>query len=288
MDKISFNQTAAESFRQCAEILRQQKANPFRINAYVRAAQTLESLPSDAREILREEGIEGLIRLPAIGRGLAAALEELARTGRLSRLDRLRGESSPETLFQTLPGVGPTLARSIHDSLHVDTLEALEIAAHDGRLAAVPGVGTRRAAAIRAGLAALLGQKGVARRTGQESPTVAQLLDVDREYRRRAAAGQLPKITPRRFNPEARAWLPILHTDRDSWHFTALYSNTARAHELGRTEDWVVVYFYDGDHQEGQHTIVTETHGSLTGQRVVRGREAECRDLLGNRGPDSQ
>lgn len=288
MDKISFNQTAAESFRQCAEILRQQKANPFRINAYVRAAQTLESLPSDAREILREEGIEGLIRLPAIGRGLAAALEELARTGRLSRLDRLRGESSPETLFQTLPGVGPTLARSIHDSLHVDTLEALEIAAHDGRLAAVPGVGTRRAAAIRAGLAALLGQKGVARRTGQESPTVAQLLDVDREYRRRAAAGQLPKITPRRFNPEARAWLPILHTDRDSWHFTALYSNTARAHELGRTEDWVVVYFYDGDHQEGQHTIVTETHGSLTGQRVVRGREAECRDLLGNRGPDSR
>jgi len=288
VDKISFNQTAAESFRQCAEILRQQKANPFRINAYVRAAQTLESLPSDAREILREEGIEGLIRLPAIGRGLAAALEELARTGRLSRLDRLRGESSPETLFQTLPGVGPTLARSIHDSLHVDTLEALEIAAHDGRLAAVPGVGTRRAAAIRAGLAALLGQKGVARRTGQESPTVAQLLDVDREYRRRAAAGQLPKITPRRFNPEARAWLPILHTDRDSWHFTALYSNTARAHELGRTEDWVVVYFYDGDHQEGQHTIVTETHGSLTGQRVVRGREAECRDLLGNRGPDSR
>ena len=288
MDKISFNQTAAESFRQCAEILRQQKANPFRINAYVRAAQTLESLPSDAREILREEGIEGLIRLPAIGRGLAAALEELARTGRLSRLDRLRGESSPETLFQTLPGVGPTLARSIHDSLHVDTLEALEIAAHDGRLAAVPGIGARRAAAIRAGLAALLGQKGVARRTGQESPTVAQLLDVDREYRRRAAAGKLPKITPRRFNPEARAWLPILHTDRDSWHFTALYSNTARAHELGRTEDWVVVYFYDGDHQEGQHTIVTETHGSLKGQRVVRGREAECRDLLGNRGPDSR
>ncbi len=288
VDKTSFNQTAAELFRQCAEILGQQKANPFRVNAYVRAAQTLESLPTDAREILRDEGIEGLIRLPGIGRGLAAALEELARTGRLSRLDRLRGESSPETLFQTLPGVGPTLARSIHDSLHVDTLEALEIAAHDGRLAAVPGVGTRRAAAIRAGLAALLGQKGVARRTGTESPTVAELLDVDREYRRRAAAGQLPKITPRRFNPEARAWLPILHTDRDSWHFTALYSNTARAHELGRTDDWVVVYFYDGDHQEGQHTIVTETHGSLQGQRVVRGREAECRELLGNRGPDSQ
>jgi DNA polymerase (family X) len=71
--------------------------------------------------------------------------------------------------------------------------------------------------------------------------------------------------------------LPVLHTERDIWHFTALYSNTARAHELGRTDDWVVVYYYDGDHQEGQCTGVTETHGALAGNRVVRGREFEGR-----------
>ncbi|MGZ5127014.1 MAG: DNA-binding protein, partial [Burkholderiales bacterium] len=71
----------------------------------------------------------------------------------------------------------------------------------------------------------------------------------------------------------------IMHASRDGWHFTVLYSNTARAHELGRTRDWVVVYFYDGDHAEGQHTIVTEARGTLAGRRVVRGREAECRAL---------
>ena len=100
------------------------------------------------------------------------------------------------------------------------------------------------------------------------------LLEVDREYRQSAAAGKLPKIAPKRFNPEGAAWLPILHTDRGQWHFTALFSNTARAHELGRTDDWVVVYFYDDDHQEGQNTIVTETKGPMKGERVVRGREA--------------
>jgi DNA polymerase (family 10) len=68
----------------------------------------------------------------------------------------------------------------------------------------------------------------------------------------------------------------VLHTQRDRWHFTALYSNSARAHELGRTRDWVVIYYYDDDHQEDQNTVVTETHGLLTGQRVVRGRESEC------------
>jgi putative hydrolase len=97
------------------------------------------------------------------------------------------------------------------------------------------------------------------------------LLDVDREYRERAAAGTLPTIAPRRFNPSGAAWLPVLHTVRDGWHFTALYSNTALAHQLHRTNDWVVLYFYDDQHVEGQHTVVTETHGTLAGERVVRG-----------------
>lgn len=275
----SFNLQVAEIFRECAEILRQQKANPFRANAYIRAAQTLESLPTDVRDILRKDGSEGLIKLPAIGRGLAASIDEIARTGRLAQRDRLRGETAPEMLFQTVPGIGPTLARAIHDELQVDTLEALEVAAHDGRLAAVRGIGTRRSAAIRAGLAALLARGGVRRPVHNDSPSVDILLDIDREYRQRSAAGKLPKIAPKRFNPEGIAWLPILHADRDNWHFTALFSNTARAHELGRTDDWVVVYYHDDHHQEGQNTIVTETKGPMRGERVVRGREAECRAL---------
>ena len=51
----------------------------------------------------------------------------------------------------------------------------------------------------------------------------------------------------------------------------------ARAHELGRTRDWVVIYYYDGEHVEAQCTVVTETRGALAGRRVVRGREEECR-----------
>lgn len=79
--------------------------------------------------------------------------------------------------------------------------------------------------------------------------------------------------TQRRSN---EAWLPILHTERGSWQFTALYSNTALAHNLGRTRDWVVIYFHTDSYIEGQRTVVTETHGSLQGKRVVRGRETEC------------
>jgi putative hydrolase len=280
MNRTLFNETAATMLRDCAELLRQQDANPFRVNAYIRAAQTLDALPEDARDILRERGVDGLVALPAIGRGLAAAIAEIADTGRLSRLDRLRGSVAPEKLFQTVPGIGPSLAHTIHDSLEVESLEALEVAAHDGRLDAVKGIGPRRAAAVRAGLAALLGRAAAGRRPAARKPSVQTLLDIDREYRDKAAADKLPRIAPRRFNPQGLAWLPILHADRRGWHFTALFSNTARAHELKRTRDWVVLYYYDGDHREGQCTVVTETAGPLAGQRVVRGREAECRRLL--------
>ncbi|MCK4867230.1 MAG: DNA-binding protein, partial [Alphaproteobacteria bacterium] len=94
-----------------------------------------------------------------------------------------------------------------------------------------------------------------------------------------AAAGNLHKIAPRRFNPTGEAWLPILHTQRDDWHFTALFSNTARAHELAKTNDWVVLYFHTDHEPEAQRTVVTETHGPMAGRRVVRGREGECAEL---------
>lgn len=277
MPRSPLNTKAAGILRECGHLLGQQGANPFRVNAYTRAAAVLELLPEDAGTILRKEGRAGLMRLPGIGRGLAAAIDEIDRTGRLSQLERLRGEARPEALFHALPGVGPALARLLHEELEVDSLEALEVAAYDGRLDAVPGIGPRRATAIRAGLAAMLGRGP--RRHPTHVPRVGLLLEVDRAYRKLARAGKLSKIAPRRFNPEKRAWLPVMHMDRGGWHFTVLYSNTARAHQLGRTEDWVVIYFYDGEHEEGQQTVVTETHGPLEGQRVVRGREAECRQL---------
>ncbi len=69
----------------------------------------------------------------------------------------------------------------------------------------------------------------------------------------------------------------MLHTQRGARHYTALYSNTARAHELGKTHDWVVLY-YDGERGERQCTVITAQRGPLKDRRIVRGREAECAD----------
>lgn len=271
------NPDIAARLGKAADLLEQQRANPFRVNAYRVAARTVLGSPEEMADLLARDGIDGVIALPGIGRSIAAAIEEMVRTGAWVQLQRLRGAAEPEQLFQAVPGVGPELARRIHDRLGLDTLEALELAAHDGSLETVPGIGPRRSLMIRAALADILRRRPPRLPGRGPAPTVETLLDVDREYRERASAGTLQKIAPRRFNPKGEAWLPILHTQRDAWHFTVLYSNTARAHDLGRVFDWVVLYFHADDEPEGQCTVVTETRGELVGKRVIRGRESECR-----------
>jgi DNA polymerase (family 10) len=282
------NQQIADKLRELAALLEAQGANPFRAGAYRKAADTIARLTRPARETFDAEGVAGLDALPHIGKGIATAIAEILITGRWNQLERLRGTLDPVELYRSVPGIGPQFAQRVHEELHVDTLQALEAAAHDGRLESVAGVGARRAAAWRAALGAMLDRVRPRDRSASPAPasqpSVATLLAVDREYRQKAEAGSLPAIAPRRFNPDGKAWLAVLHTRGGDWHFTALYSNTAAAHKFKRTHDWVVVYFYDDKHVEGQHTVVTETRGPLTGRRVVRGREAECRELYAQEG----
>ena len=66
-----------------------------------------------------------------------------------------------------------------------------------------------------------------------------------------------------------------MRVERGGWKLEALFSNTRLAHELGRTHDWVVLYYHRGQ-ARGQCTVVTACSGHLLDLRVVRGREAEC------------
>ena len=282
------NEEIADVLERIAALLDAQGALFYRVNAYRRAARVVEHSERAIAELADVKEGDTLEDLPDIGKSIAGAIRELVHTGRLGMLERLEGQISPEDLFTTVPGIGEELAKRIHSVLNVETLEELELAAHDGRLEEVEGFGNRRVSAIRNSLEGILSRSSRRRarrlrhldrermEKGQaDLPSIATLLEVDEEYRRKASEGKLRTISPRRFNPEGKAWLPILHTDREGWQFTALFSNTARAHELNKIRDWVVIY-YEKDGHENQHTVVTESLGALKGRRVVRGRESEC------------
>ena len=281
----SENLALARLLDETAQLLEEQRANPFRVRAYREAAAEIRRLKRSLRSVWEEDHHEGLLHIPHVGESLSRAIETWLATGSLGILARLKGDQAAEEILRSVGGIGRELAHRIHHDLHISSLEELELAAYDGRLVGLARLGPRRVHAIRDQLATRLrfSRHGRERRQRRgappgeipTAPPVTELLDVDCEYRDAVAQNRLARIAPRRFNPLREAWLPVLHTHRGDRHYTALYSNTARAHELGRTRDWVVIYLDDGTHEQ-QWTVVTERRGGLRGKRVVRGREPEC------------
>jgi DNA polymerase (family 10) len=268
------NATIARKLNDYAAYLEGEDSNVYRLRAYRRAAATVLAQTRSLTDIVNDKGRAGLEELPGIGASLAYTIEGLVRTGEFRTLKPEGGHVDPERLLTSLPGVGRQLAHTLHEQLGITTLEELERAAHEGRLTQA-GVGAKRLRGLIDALAGRLRRSRLPEPI-QGEPSVAALLAIDEEYRLHAEDEAMPRLTPRRFNPEHEPWLPLFVADRDGWRLRALYSNTALAHRLGKTRDWVVVSFHDGFHSS-QRTVVTETRGDLRGLRVVRGRERECR-----------
>lgn len=261
-----------------------QDGNIHKIRAYRNAANRILSTERSISEIVSNNNSAKLQEIPGIGEGIARIISRFVETGRSDLLDRLQGEISPEKVFSQVPGIGEKVGTRIAEDLDIETLQQLEQAAYNGRLAEIDGFGPKLVQNVRISLAGLLSRHAEinlsdrGRKDGEgQVPEVGLLLEIDAEYREKADKGQLKKIAPKRFNPKGDAWLPIMHTSKQEWDFTVLYSNTKRAHDLKKTHDWVVVY-YEKDHVDGQATVVTGSFGSLKGKRIVRGREKECEE----------
>lgn len=270
------NDEIADRIAEVADLLAAQGASPERVRLFREGERALRAAPQQLHDVRGREGPEALAATPGLPRGVARVVDEMLETGRWPLLDRLRGETGPEALFEMLPGVGERLAGAIHDALDIYTLDGLEAAAANGRIAEVRGVGPRRAAAIRAGIETTRARRRRLSPEGPEEPDVRLMLEVDAEFRDRAEAGSLRLIAPHRRNPAAEAWMPILHLDRDGWMFSAVFANSARAHALGMTRDWVILFYSPDAGPELQRVVVTAASGRLRGRRVVRGREQEC------------
>lgn len=284
------NEELASALMEVATLLQIQGANRFRVEAYYRAANMLLALIKPAWQLYEHEGLDGLEALPGVGRTISKALQQMIRGGRWPLLERLSGNDSIEQLFSSVPNIGPTFAKRLHEELGLETLAELQTAAWDGRLEQLPGMGEKRLRAVRESLAGR-GRYQAPHRVDPDKLDVtneihvAEILDVDDQYRFESAHGTLPRVSPKHNNPTQEAWLPILHTERGELHYTALYSNTAHAHELGTHKDWVVIYLEDHKHtgQHGRWTVITSQFGKLRGKRIVRGREKECEQYYKNR-----
>jgi DNA polymerase (family 10) len=165
------NLEIADALDRLADLLQVERENPFKVRAFRRAARTVEGYPQPMARLLAAGGDPTL--LPGVGKEIAACIRELVTTGQLARLQVLERNAPPSLLeLQRLPGLGPKRARLVWDKLGVATLEELEAASRDGRLATLPGFGEKTATRL---LAALAEKRTTGRRL--LLPTAALILD---------------------------------------------------------------------------------------------------------------
>ena len=145
------NPEIARIFEEVADVLEIQNENPFRIRAYRNATRTVEGLTTPLRKWV-EEG-RNLTDLPGIGKEMANHIREMLETGTLGFRDELLAEV-PRSLIELmrLPALGPKKAKKIHDELKVGSIDELEAAAKEGRIAAIPGFGAKSQEKILAGI----------------------------------------------------------------------------------------------------------------------------------------
>ena len=148
----------ARVLEEIAAMLELAGENVFKVRAYENGARAILSFPGDFEEAVRSRE---LLTTPGIGARLFANIETLVRTGSLSYYDELRARFPPglrECL--RIPGLGARKVRQLHDALGIDSLEALEKACREGRLAAIKGFGPASVERIVRGIALVRSSAG--------------------------------------------------------------------------------------------------------------------------------
>jgi len=133
------NKEIAEIFYQIADLLEIKGELEFKVRAYRRAAQRIETLEEDIEELCRKGKLRSI---PGIGESIASKIKELIETGRLEYLEKLKREV-PEDLIRLMdiPGVGPKKALILYKKLGITTVEQLRDACKKGRLRHLEGFG---------------------------------------------------------------------------------------------------------------------------------------------------
>jgi DNA polymerase (family 10) len=132
------NSQIAEIFEKIADILEIQEENPFRIRAYRRAAQTMESLSEDISQHVKDDD---LIRLPGIGEDLASKIQEFLKTGKIRAYEKLKKKAKPVLLdMLNIPGVGPKTAKLLCEKFKIRSLKELEAKARAHKISGLPGI----------------------------------------------------------------------------------------------------------------------------------------------------
>ena len=136
-DMTENNRAIGKLFGEMAGLLAAQRANPHRVRAYRRAAESLSAMTEDVKAVAERGELQ---QVPGIGRELSGKILEFLETGTIRSYEELRSPLPPEVVtWAELPGLSETAVHYLFSRLGIRTLEDLETLAKSHLLRTLPG-----------------------------------------------------------------------------------------------------------------------------------------------------
>jgi len=143
------NEEIEELFFEWSDLLLISGGDPFRARSYEKAARAIGAYPKDVGTLDEK----ALLAIPAIGKHMAQRINEYTERGSMHELEDLREMVPPGVRELTrIPGLGPKKAVLLNQELGVTTIEELQKAIAEHRLAGIKGLGTRTEENLRQGI----------------------------------------------------------------------------------------------------------------------------------------
>ncbi len=251
------NGEVALVFQDIADLLELRGESVFKIRAYQKAARSIEGLPAELSQL----AAEGRLReVPGIGEAIEKKITELLATGRLQYYEELRA-ALPEgvTSLLQVPGVGPKTAMRLSAELGVRSVEDLETAILDGRVAGLFRMGDKTAENILRGLQSMRA-RDQRLPIGQALPLAQEIMAALQE--RAAVRNLTPAGSLRRFR-ETVGDIDLMGTAADPEGVLAAFTALPQVREAlarGGTRASIVTR---GDLQVDFRVVPDDEYGSL-------------------------
>ncbi len=151
------NDVAAALLDEYADLTVMSGGDPFRARVYTKAARAVAGHSQDVSGLTAA----ALLRIPGVGKSIAAKIAEITATGTFAELEDLRsGIPDGVRLLTRIPALGPRRALQLYRELGISSADQLREAIAAGQLASVRGFGPRSADKLLRGLELLDSTQG--------------------------------------------------------------------------------------------------------------------------------